>query len=325
MTRWQLRPKGRTGIRSVKALTAFPQVLAQMNHNLTWTTDVGNAYYNQPRDVMQTVQVLRQRAQAAGTLQNTPQEAVNYDQGNIELAPPNPQEVYVPSYNPWNAYGDPISPYPGFSLLGALQSFAGSGVLPLGLGIAMNAFSHTGSDGSAGRWTGLVAAFCSITRTTLRRALRWGTGARRADRMAGATGPRTADRVTPDRARATSEIGWASPATGMALKAIPATDTTGATETTKLIGIVAKRIVDMGGRRRAIWLSGRAWVVNMRPVLTEATQRALKMAFGRRFRITPTTIRRNACRLPWFHANNRPIRMQGLATGRVSTVAVDRV
>ncbi len=129
---------------SVKALTAFPQVLAQMNHNLAWTTDVGNAYYNQPRDVMQTVQVLRQRAQAAGTLQNTPQEAMNYDQGNIELAPPNPQEVYVPSYNPWNAYGQPISPYPGFSLLGALQSFAGSGVLRFGLGIAMNAFSHTG-------------------------------------------------------------------------------------------------------------------------------------------------------------------------------------
>jgi hypothetical protein len=129
---------------SVKALTAFPQVLAEMNQNLAWTTDVGNAYYNQPQDVMQTVQVLRQRAQSAGTLQNTPQEAVSYDQGNIELAPPNPQVVYVPTYNPWDAYGQPISPYPGFSLLGALQSFAGSGVLQFGMGIAMNAFMHTG-------------------------------------------------------------------------------------------------------------------------------------------------------------------------------------
>ncbi len=129
---------------SVKALTAFPQVLAEMNHNLAWTTDVGNAYYNQPQDVMQTVQVLRQRAQSAGTLENSPQEAVSYDQGNIELAPPNPQMVYVPAYNPWDAYGQPISPYPGFSLLGALQSFAGSGVLQFGMGIAMNAFMHTG-------------------------------------------------------------------------------------------------------------------------------------------------------------------------------------
>jgi hypothetical protein len=129
---------------SVKALTAFPQVLAEMNQNLAWTTDVGNAYYNQPQDVMQTVQVLRQRAQAAGTLENSPQETVSYDQGNIELAPPNPQVVYVPAYNPWDAYGQPISPYPGFSLLGALQSFAGSGVLQFGMGIAMTAFMHTG-------------------------------------------------------------------------------------------------------------------------------------------------------------------------------------
>ena len=45
---------------------------------------------------------MRQRAQAAGNLRSTPQETVTYDQGNIELAPPDPQTVYVPSYNPWN-------------------------------------------------------------------------------------------------------------------------------------------------------------------------------------------------------------------------------
>jgi len=62
---------------SVKALTAFPQVLAQMDQNLRWTTDLGNAYYNQPQDVLQAVQVMRQRAQAAGNLRSTPQETVN--------------------------------------------------------------------------------------------------------------------------------------------------------------------------------------------------------------------------------------------------------
>ena len=128
---------------SVKALTAFPQVLAQMNHDLAWTTDLGNAYYNQPQDVLQTVQVLRQRAQAAGTLQNTPQEQMTYDQGNIELAPADPQVVYVPMYNPWDVYGAPVAPYPGFSLFGALESFAGSGPVRFGLGIAMAAFMHT--------------------------------------------------------------------------------------------------------------------------------------------------------------------------------------
>jgi hypothetical protein len=139
---------------SVKGLTAFPQVLAEMDRNLPWTTALGNAYYNQSQDLLQAVQVMRERAQAAGNLQTTPQETVSYDQGNIEVAPANPQVVYVPAYNPWGVYGQPVSPYPGFSLLGALGSFVGSalsagigggfGASPVsfGLGIAMAAFSH---------------------------------------------------------------------------------------------------------------------------------------------------------------------------------------
>jgi uncharacterized membrane protein YgcG len=127
---------------SVKALTAFPQVLAMMDRDLQWTTDLGNAYYNQPQDLLQTVQVMRQRAQAAGTLQNSPQEAVTYDQGYIQLAPPNPQTVYVPAYNPWDVYGQPVSPYPGFSLIGAIGSVLGTG-LRYGSGTAMGAFNHT--------------------------------------------------------------------------------------------------------------------------------------------------------------------------------------
>ncbi|MGD0831908.1 MAG: DUF3300 domain-containing protein [Terracidiphilus sp.] len=145
---------------SVKALTAFPQVLAQMDYDLGWTTDLGNAYYNQPQDVLQTVQVLRQRAQAAGNLQSTPQESVSYNQGYIQVAPANPQVVYVPAYNPWDVYGQPVTPYHNFSLLGSLASlaetgaslggsgfggsgFGGSGAVRFGLGIAMAAFNHT--------------------------------------------------------------------------------------------------------------------------------------------------------------------------------------
>ena len=128
---------------SVKGLTAFPQVLDLMNHDLRWTTDLGNAYYNQPQDVLQTIQVMRQRAEDAGTLESTPQEQVSYNQGYIQVAPVNPQVVYVPAYNPWGVYGQPVSPYPGFSLVGALQSFAGSGFVRFGLGVALSAFSHT--------------------------------------------------------------------------------------------------------------------------------------------------------------------------------------
>ena len=128
---------------SIKALTAFPQVLDLMNHDLHWTTDLGNAYYNQPQDVLQTVQVMRQRAEDAGTLQSTPQQAVYYQQGYIQLAPVNPAVVYVPQYNPWDVYGQPVQPYQGFSLIGALQSFAGSSPVQYGLGLAMSAFNHT--------------------------------------------------------------------------------------------------------------------------------------------------------------------------------------
>ena len=128
---------------SVKALTAFPDDLDMLDRNLEWTTNLGNAYYNQPQDVMQTVQVLRERAEQAGNLESTPQEDVTDNQGYIQLAPPNPEVVYVPTYDPWDVYGQPISPYPGFSLIGALGSFFGGAPIQYGLGFAMAAFEHT--------------------------------------------------------------------------------------------------------------------------------------------------------------------------------------
>jgi Protein of unknown function (DUF3300) len=128
---------------SVKALTAFPQVLAQLDRNIQWTTDLGNAYYNQPQDVLHAVQVMRWRAQNAGSLRSTPQEAVDYQDGNIVLAPPNPQVVYVPEYNPWVVYGAPVAPYPGFSVRAAVGSFIGNVAVQFGWGIATTAFAHS--------------------------------------------------------------------------------------------------------------------------------------------------------------------------------------
>lgn len=127
---------------SVKALTAFPDVLDMMDHNLEWTTALGNAYYNQPQDVMQTVQVLRDRAEQAGNLQSTPQEQVTDDQGYIEVAPPNPEAVYVPTYDPWAVYGAPIAPYPGFAFFGALGNFFGPAPVEYGLCFALDAFER---------------------------------------------------------------------------------------------------------------------------------------------------------------------------------------
>lgn len=128
---------------SVKALAAFPDVLAEMDRNLQWVTDLGNAYYNEPQDVLHSIQVMRWRAQAAGSLRSTPQEAVSYEQGNIVLAPENPQVVYVPEYNPWLVYGASVAPYPGFSILGAVGSFLGPAAIHFGWGVATAAFAHS--------------------------------------------------------------------------------------------------------------------------------------------------------------------------------------
>lgn len=99
---------------SVKALTAFPSVLGNMDKNLSWTSSLGDAYYNQQQDVMDAVQVMRQRAQASGNLKSTPQQVVTAQGSTIVVEPANPEVVYVPAYDPWAVYGDPLLPWPGW-------------------------------------------------------------------------------------------------------------------------------------------------------------------------------------------------------------------
>jgi hypothetical protein len=99
---------------SVKALAAFPSVLGNMDKNLSWTSSLGDAYYNQQPDVMDAVQVMRQRAQTAGNLATTPQQTVATQDSNISIAPTDPDEVYVPAYNPWSVYGGPVVAWPGW-------------------------------------------------------------------------------------------------------------------------------------------------------------------------------------------------------------------
>src|SRR5271155_4918655 len=61
---------------SVKALTQFPTVLNNMAQNISWTSQLGDAYHNQQSEVMAAVQGLRKQAQTAGNLKTTPQQTV---------------------------------------------------------------------------------------------------------------------------------------------------------------------------------------------------------------------------------------------------------
>ncbi len=99
---------------SVKALTAFPSVLGNMDKNLSWTSSLGDAYYNQQQEVMDAVQAMRQRAQAAGSLQSTAQQTVESQDSAISIQPTSPDVVYVPAYDPWVVYGYPIVAWPGW-------------------------------------------------------------------------------------------------------------------------------------------------------------------------------------------------------------------
>ncbi len=89
---------------SVKALLAFPQVLQMMDRQLEWTEHLGQAFIAQQADVLNAVQLLRQQAELAGTLQNGPNESVVDEGGNILVSPPSPQEIYLPSVDAGCAY-----------------------------------------------------------------------------------------------------------------------------------------------------------------------------------------------------------------------------
>jgi hypothetical protein len=131
---------------SVKALTAFPQVLSNLNQNMQWTTQLGNAYYNQPQDVMGAVQTMRQEAYAAGHLRPGPQLNVVYNPGAIVIEPVSPGVVYVPYYDPWVVYGAPIRPWGYYHYYGPPAGVAlGIGIgIGFGVGIAIGAFGHFG-------------------------------------------------------------------------------------------------------------------------------------------------------------------------------------
>lgn len=125
---------------SVKALTQFPQVLANLANNLTWTSSLGEAYHNQQAEVMAAIQTLRAQAKAAGNLESTPQITVTQQAPQtIVIQPANPQIVYVPVYNPAVIYGVPYVT-PSYSA----TDVAVASVIGFGAGIAVGAMMGGG-------------------------------------------------------------------------------------------------------------------------------------------------------------------------------------
>src|ERR1700732_2460439 len=78
---------------SVKALVAFPSVLGNMDKNLSWTSSLGDAYYNQEQDVMDVVQAMRRQGQESGDFTDTPQQTVTTQGSTVVIEPASPEVV----------------------------------------------------------------------------------------------------------------------------------------------------------------------------------------------------------------------------------------
>ena len=140
---------------SVQALVVFPDLIQRLTQDITWTTNLGNAFLAQQPDVMDAVQRLRARAEQAGKLSSTPQQrVVNTNDGGrpvIEIQPASPEVIYVPQYDPAYIWGPPVYfgypnwyyPRPGIALIGG--AFFGFGV-----GISMGTYFGGGWGGWGG-------------------------------------------------------------------------------------------------------------------------------------------------------------------------------
>ncbi|HEY5742025.1 MAG TPA: DUF3300 domain-containing protein, partial [Terrimicrobiaceae bacterium] len=101
---------------SVKSLVRYGDIVKWMDQNLAWTTQLGEAFLDQPADVMNTIQQLRSQAKTAGTLVDTPQQQVIEDESYIRIVPAEPDLVYVPQYDPAVVYVESYEPYLGPAL-----------------------------------------------------------------------------------------------------------------------------------------------------------------------------------------------------------------
>ena len=127
---------------SVKALTQFPTVLANLDKNLSWASALGEAYVDQQQAILDAVQRMRARAQQAGNLQSNSQQAVTVQGSTIAIEPVSPDVVYVPAYDPWIVYGPPLAPWAGWYWYPGLYG-PGPGIA-FGIGFGIGVFGGFG-------------------------------------------------------------------------------------------------------------------------------------------------------------------------------------
>lgn len=90
---------------SVKALLAFPDLLARMSEDLLWTQQVGEAFLASEEATLGAIQALRQQAWEHGTLKDMEHMQVIREEKHISIQPVRREVVYVPYYDSRVVYG----------------------------------------------------------------------------------------------------------------------------------------------------------------------------------------------------------------------------
>ena len=133
---------------SIQALVVFPDLVKRLYQDVTWITNLGNAFLSQQNDVMDAVQRMRLKAQQAGKLASTSQQTVSTVNGSgqpvIQIQPADPQMMYLPQYDPAYIWGPALYyPYASWYYPGGYFGF--------GMGIPMG-FYFGGGWGGWGGW-----------------------------------------------------------------------------------------------------------------------------------------------------------------------------
>jgi hypothetical protein len=136
---------------SIQALVVFPDLVKRLNQDITWTTNIGNAFLAQQPDVMDAVQRMRFKAQQAGRLPSTSQQRVTTTDESgrpiIDIEPGDPNMMYVPNYDPGYIWGPPLYyPYANWFY----PPFLGGAYFGFGLGINMGLYFGGGWGGWGG-------------------------------------------------------------------------------------------------------------------------------------------------------------------------------
>jgi hypothetical protein len=131
---------------SIQSMVALPDLVKRLTEDITWTTNLGNAFLAQQEDVMASVQRLRAKAKDAGKLASNAQQTVTTKviekETIVVIQPASTQVVYVPTYSPAVIWGPPLYyPYPPIYYP---PYTAGAALFTFSVGVAIGASMHGG-------------------------------------------------------------------------------------------------------------------------------------------------------------------------------------